>query len=364
MRTLEVPKRELWRPPQAKVNLHNHFLLELYDKKTGQKQAEAEAENVVTNAGRTYCADQGYFPHQSVMGQIWLGTGTGAPSPTDTSMGSNVKASATPALTTQTPSPISWSTTLGDWWHRRKFYFSELIANFSLTEVGLGPSQSNTRGQNFNQSTWNSSIQLATRALFRDANGDPISVTKNNTQIMVITATVYLTRGGVDSNMRLLDSFFARNVEASGTDATTNSTLVGPYGDWYLGNGTATPNNSDQNLSGTQLAHKNDTSGNSFNSRNRVYWTSVGWWYPGVTVPGVQRPSEKPYVSAYSQDWDTQEGNVTFSEVLFRQVQQSQTTGGNSQSAIKLVFPCGSITGTSATKTNTQKMRQYLEILW
>lgn len=361
MRTLEVPKRKLWTPPQAKVDVHNHFLLEIFDKRTGQKIREAEAENVVTNAGRTVLADAGFFTINSFMGQIYLGTGTGAPSPTDTSMGSNVKASASVASSSQVTNAVSWSTTIGDWWRRHKFYFSELVANFSLTEVGLAPSQTNTRGQNFNTTNM-SGVQLNTRALFRDANGDPISVTKSNTQIMVITATVNLTRGGVDSNMRLLDNFFARCVDYTGVDNVTGSARTA--GDWYLGNGTATPANADTALSGTQLARKSDPLSAGVNSRNRVYYTSIGWWYPNVTVPGQSRPSEKPYVSAYAQDWDLNEGNVTFSEVLLRLITNSGSAGVANDSAVKLVFPCGSITGTSATKDNTQKMRQYLEILW
>lgn len=358
---LHLPKREsMWTPPGAEVNVHNHFLLELFNAKTGKKLMEAEAENVVTNAGRTRLAQDGAYNGINFHGACALGTGSNAPAPTDVTMGANLKAIAGIASSSQVEIPTSYSTTPDAWWRRHKFYYSELVANYPLTEVGLfaGSSSGNSAvgpGKNSNSTAYLSvNTPLHTRALFRDANQSPITVTKNSTQIMVVTATVYLTRGGVDSGMRLLDNYFARQVDQS--QQFTNG-----YGDWYLGNGTIAPTNADTTLSGTQQAKKNDVLQAGYNRLNRVYWTTAGWYYP---VNSTDRPIEKPYVTAWSQDWELNEGNVTFSEVLVRFTSSSFTNGAPTDSAVKLMFPCGSVESSTVTKDNTQKMRQYLEVIW
>lgn len=356
-RRLLVPKRELWTPPRAEVKVHNHFLLELFNAKTGKKQFEAEAENVVTNSGRSRMADDGGYTSVGFHGACCVGIGSGAPAPTDVTMGANLKAVAGIATSTQVENPQQNSIVTNNWWRRHKFYFPELIANFTLTEVGIagGTTASNNvhgPGGSGNTTTFLSVNQpLHTRALFRDANGSPISVTKTNTQIMVITATVFLTRGGVDSGMRLLDNYFVKSAnEVTQSGSFSSST-------WVLGSGSTAPQNSDVNLSGSQLAIKG---GNSAASRNRVFWTADGWFFPGGANPS--RPPEKPYVTAYSQDWELNEGNVTFSEVLLRLSSSAGQSNSNSDATVRLVFPCGTVAGTSVTKDNTVKMRQYLEL--
>lgn len=364
-RRLQVARApELW-VPRAEIKLHNKFHLELFKAKNGKKLTEAWAENVVTNSGRTQCADNGCFEPWDIMGACAIGTGTNAPAPTDTTMGANAKSYAGVALSTQISNPMDYSIAIGDWWRRHKFYFPETVGNYSLTEVGLfrgstsssggyGPGQSGN-ATNFLSAASN---PLMTRALFRDANGDPISVTKSNTQIMVITATVYLTRGGVDSGMRLLDNFFARNVDAIG-NTSYQYHRNGQYMYWFLGNGSSAPNNNDTTLGGVQQALKN---GQSVNGKNYFFWTSLGW----ITAFGQSnnRPAEKPYTSTFSQEWDLNEANVTFSEVLVRMQQASQSNLGAPYSAIHIVFPCGTVSGTSVTKNNTQKLRQYVELAW
>jgi hypothetical protein len=366
-----IVTRDLWVPPRAEIRLHNHFLLELFDARSGRKEAEAEAENVVTNRGRKRLAETGYYHHRDFHGACAVGTGTNAPSPTDITMGANLKAAAGRAISSQIASPETYSIAVGDWWRRHKFYFPENVANYSLTEVGLlqggtgSGSSSPLAGESFNTTTLLSdSIPLNTRALFRDANGDPISVTKSNTQVMVITATIYFQRGGVDAGMRLLDNYFIRMAEV-GSGQSSSAWSFFDYGDWYLGQGSGPLNNNNTALSGPQLARKSDPGGASVNRKNDLFWSASGW----IDTNGNSslRPAEKPYTTTYSQDWELNEGNGTFSEVLVRMLAGSGSgsgTGGPTDSAVHIVFPCGTVGGTSVTKDNQSKMRQYLELSW
>lgn len=344
--SLKVPRRELWTPPKAKVNVHNHFLAELFDAKTGKKKFEAEAENVVLNQCRVSLAQSGGMSSTGVshFGSCGLGIGSAAPAPTDTAL-QITRSWAGTAQTSQIATPVSASSTTGDWWIRRKFYFTELVANFPLTEVGLAVGSNSSGafaigpGQNVN--TNSSASQLNTRALFKDANGDPITVTKDSSQVLVITATVYIIRGGVDENMRLLDRFFSWQVSGATNHLSAR---------FDLGNG-STLSDTATTLSGTQQASK---SGGNY---NQIFWdnSTSQWFFP---VQG-SRPAGKTMVTSMFCDWETNEGNVTFSEVLINDSGSSGTVP-----IILLAFPCGTVTGTSFTKTNAVKLRQYAELYW
>lgn len=364
MRTVvaSLAKREVWVPARAEVKVHNHFLAELIDKKTGSVVQTAEAENVVTNAARSVLADD-LFGATSFMGVCYLGSGSAAPSPTDVKLQTH-RAVANVASSGQVTSPDVYSASNGVWYRRRKYLFSELVANFSLAEVGLGWSSTSYyyAGESNNDSQGPSSSPpygIRTRALFKDANGNPISITKNSSQQLIITATVYFTRGGVDDNIRLLDNFFTQLVQSGGF----------PYGDWRLGDGGGVaPTNAQNSLQGTQLAAKTDPTQQYYNRRNRLFWepNSGSWWYPGL-YNGVQlyRPTNMPYVTSYAQDWELQEANVTFSEVLVVSTANNSSAGVPATHAmVRLVFPCGNVGGTSFTKTSAVKLRQYFELIW
>lgn len=343
-------KPKIWTPERAEVCLHNHFKAEIFDRRSGKREFEAEAYNVVLDQARVLLATQGGIISggTNIMSGCAVGSGTGPPSPTNTALGSQ-RSIAGIATSSQIANPTSIDTTTGNWFIRKKYYFSETVANFSLTEVGLYGAGNVTGGSSAN--TTAISGQFSTRALFKDANGNAISVTKDNTQVLVITATVYLTRGQVATNMRLLNNFFVKQLSSSNHS----------YGDWYLGNGSALAND-DVQLAGTQLARRSDSSGTSANVLNRVFWdSSTGlWFYPS----GGSRPAGKTMITAYAQDWDTNEGNVTFSEVLLRTVSFNSSSGANADSIVHLAFPCGTVGTSTFSKTNANKMRQYLEISW
>lgn len=342
--------RKLWTPgvPRAEVRLHNHFLAEVRDAKSGKLVQRAEAQNVVTNTGRNYLADMRTFyagagPDSGFMASCLIGSGVTAPAVTDDRLanrvawagqategqvGAYVKGVADPA--TQT------------WWNRRKYQFSELVANANLTEVGLysGPRNNGLSGDETDATTLRNCL---TRALFRDANGSPITVTKTSSQILNITATVHLMRGAVDQNMVLPDQFF--------TEMAFNR--IWREQDWYLGDGGAVaPTNTDTVLKGVQLATKNSS------GITQWMWTDMGWLRDWT---GVNRPTNKLGVSPFSMDWELNEANGIFSEVVCR---IRANDGVTYATLVRLVFPCGAVAGVSYTKTNQVKLRQYFEIIW
>jgi hypothetical protein len=347
MMELVTPQREIWTPPRAEIRLHNHFLAEVRDAKTGKLVQSAEAENVFTNLGKQEIAKRGNL--STAPGQILyncgVGSGTGAPAVTDSALGIQ-RAAAGIATSTQVG---SYQQSLADetnqvWWARRKYMFSETVANYTLSEVGLGYAGFPLAAGTSENSS--SGFQTHTRALFKDANGNPISITKTNTQILTITATVYLVRGAVDQNMALLDKFFSRLVQ------NTETTLF--YHRWRLGNGTTAPANTDTNLAGAEVANKA-----SDKTSNSVFWDDVN----GVWT--TTRPAGKPYATGIHCDWDLNEANVTFSEVLLHGPLSGQFNAGDATNVgIRLVFPCGTVAGTSYTKTDQVKLRQYLEYVW
>lgn len=340
-----MTQKMIWTPPRASVRLHNHFHIELRDARSRSLVREAEAYNVVTNEGRKALARNGtlYTSAMNFMAGVVVGSGTSAPAPTDATLAQQ-RSYAETATSAQVGSYTQYMADEANqvWWMRRKYQFAETVANYTLGEVGLYNAY-NPNGQSANNS---SPYTVYTRALFRDANGNPITITKTGSQIMTITATVYLTRGTADTNMVLLDKWFTNQVKG------TSNQYVGIR----LGDGTATPSRSDTTLSGTEVAAKYGSSGASF-TINRRWWDGTAWT--------TTRPAGKDYVTSYSIDWDLAEGNVTFSELLWYQMVSYGSSNATTDNVLlHMVFPCGNVTQSSYTKTNQVKLRQYFELAW
>ncbi|MBX6361854.1 MAG: hypothetical protein IRZ03_17465 [Acidobacterium ailaaui] len=305
---------------------------------------------MLTNSGRNFLADQRYFVIGSTggntgfMATCLLGTGSSAPAPTDTYLANKVSV-ATQASQGQVGTYTQYSSdpANGVWWVRRKFQFSELVANYSLAEVGLCSYSPYGSANAYDETNSNSAKDIVnTRALFRDANGSPITITKTSQQILTITATVYLTRGSVDANMALVDGFFGSMVQGISNPQ---------YVQWQLGSGSSdAPANTDSGLRGTQLASKPSS------GQTQWMWDGSGWL---SSWTGSNRPAAKLGISPFSIDWDLGEANGTFNEVV-----ASFYTGGGYVPIVRILFPCGTVTAQSYTKTNQVKLRQYFELVW
>ena len=166
-----------------KVKLHNHYEVDVIGPDGIVKQ-HAVADNIVLNNFWTMLSRSAY----SVYG-IAMGTGTGTPAATDTALfnqkfiydGGISKLAASEAFPTcaytyKTTVPASAS------------YVGE------LTEIGI-------RGR-YNPSSWTSI--LWTHALLKDTEGNPITITKTDIDVLTVTLTIYLTLSATDENFHWL----------------------------------------------------------------------------------------------------------------------------------------------------------------
>ena len=164
------------------VKFHNRYELEVIDSVTGQKKQTAIAENAVTDG--IWALLSASSP--GVYGQIAMGTGTGEPSGADTalfqqtfaykgtfSMLSRVEQWPTCAYTVKVSIPATAS----------------YVGTF--TEIGLlGTYTSGSYAR----------YQLWSHAMLKDAEGNQITITKTDLDILTITATIYVTFGHTDNN--------------------------------------------------------------------------------------------------------------------------------------------------------------------
>lgn len=162
--------RELTHKVEATVpmNIHNRFDIEVIDSRTGKIRQRAQAENVIcTDYWRNLFYSAGY-------GNIYIvyGSGNGTPASTDTSLFSKLNAKGI----------LTWTNTKDsdELYHfTGSIKISETENNGStLTEVGLSYDDTGTT--------------IATHAMFKDANGNQISIAKTSTDIINIYATVFL----------------------------------------------------------------------------------------------------------------------------------------------------------------------------
>ena len=151
---------------KAGIVLHNKFQFRLIGADGTVKQ-EGKAQNVVLNS--YYNNLPNYI--ELFYNCIQLGTGTGTPAASDTSLFNKIAGKEYDSSTLVTPlgnNQYSWSVSVT---------FTENEANGKLTEVGLCDYE------------W----RLYTHAMITDSEGHTIVIEKTNTDRLTVTATLYLT---------------------------------------------------------------------------------------------------------------------------------------------------------------------------
>ncbi len=165
----------------AKLNVHNSFCLELYDKEGKLKQT-ARAYNLVLDQyiqhifeGPNHDGSQ-YYLRQSFRA-IAIGTGTGTLSPTRTTMFAEKERVDCSVVSQTYGNPLSTLVV------RSTFPASSAGAGV-ITEVGTYWA---------NEGTMTYSYKLATHAFLQDAEGHTITIDKTDTDTLIVTATIYAT---------------------------------------------------------------------------------------------------------------------------------------------------------------------------
>jgi len=187
---------------EKKLAIHNRFDFEVRDAKTGRIKQRAYAENIILDAlwSKVLSASPDYFAY------IHLGTGTGSLLASRTALFTFLVAKVV-GTATYTDDPGNHVVSA-----RRSIQLSE-IENVGavFTEIGIASSAT--------------SSTLMTHAMIKDMNGNPITITKGDLDILTIYATVYAqyADGGWDSGkVQLLGS------------KTSNPLII-----WALGGGSS-----------------------------------------------------------------------------------------------------------------------------
>lgn len=161
----------------AKLRMHNRFDIEVIDARTGEIKQRAQAENVMLNNFFAALGNR-YFNY------IHLGSGSGTPAVSDTQLFNyegycdlgNME------FVADTPNGVAYMRKYGT-------LLETAYVGVTFTEIGIA--QSTSSG-------------LVTHAMLEDMNGNPVSITKTDTDILNIYATVYAHWSQVD--MITLDS--------------------------------------------------------------------------------------------------------------------------------------------------------------
>lgn len=174
-RPIEMASAGILKPTKAEakldVSIHNRFDIEVIDATTGKAKQKAYAENVICNQlwSRMFSSTAG---NRTWNQYIHFGSGTGAPSASDTSLFTFVAAVANTNPTRINDAANGVSSI------RHQIQLSETqYVGVTLREVGIGFSTS--------------SSSLCTHAMLKDMNGNQISIAKTDTDIINIYATVF-----------------------------------------------------------------------------------------------------------------------------------------------------------------------------
>lgn len=160
-----------------KVGLHNRFDIEVRDAKTNKLKETATAYNIVLNAMWSRLVNR-----QSFMSAIHIGTGTGILDPSRTSLFT--------FLVGRTATLDGTSTNINNIYRRVKIQLepAEFVGS-NISEVGVA--------YNIESAT------LVTHAMLTDSEGSPITITKTDTDVVIIYATVFFTVGTLPDYVKL-----------------------------------------------------------------------------------------------------------------------------------------------------------------
>jgi hypothetical protein len=152
---------------KQKVNIHNRFDIEVRDVKTNELKQEAKAYNIILDQMYTrLCNGDSYFNY------IHFGSGNTTPVASNTSLNTHLgtKSAVDEEIIKAIPSSS---------WKRKIVLNPEEYVGDTIAELGIayGSSASN----------------LVTHALLEDSEGNPISITKTDTDVVTIYATVFVT---------------------------------------------------------------------------------------------------------------------------------------------------------------------------
>lgn len=149
---------------KKKVSVHNRFDIEIRDKESGKLKQKGVAENMILDrAYSRICNFATYFEY------IHFGTGTGTPTPERTTLFTPLGYKAVTVDEKVKEYPISKVT-------KKITLAPEEYVGQTITEVGISEATN----------------AINTHALIKDAEGNPLSITKTDLDVLIIYATVFI----------------------------------------------------------------------------------------------------------------------------------------------------------------------------
>jgi len=147
--------------------VHNRFDIEVRDAKTGELKQSCTCYNIILNSFFTKLVNR-----SSKLGYIHLGTGTGTPTVTRTSLFTFKVAREATTVQTRKAYPTSYV--------RKSITLSPAdCVDCLFTEVGFGSGTSSTT--------------LVTHSMLQDAEGNQIAIRKTDTDVLTVYATFFCT---------------------------------------------------------------------------------------------------------------------------------------------------------------------------
>jgi hypothetical protein len=152
------------------VGVEGYYYVDLIDKDTGQVKQHLEFKNVITDTGLNLM----FIGNSGLTNDVFNWCGVGSGSSTPSTLQTNLDIPIGTRVNTGTSLSSSGSNANPEYhWIRINRRFTENQSNGLLSEVGF-----------FSGSTGNN---LTSRALFRDAAGNPTTITKTNQDLLDIT---------------------------------------------------------------------------------------------------------------------------------------------------------------------------------
>lgn len=163
---------------QEKAILHNRFDVKVVDAESGKVKQTAVGFNVITNYYfNSRLTASPLSKTTDLFRYIAIGTGTGTPKITDTSLFTHLTRKAVTTLETVYEYPTSRTT------KQIKLEATECNGS-TITEVAL---------EGYYSGTWSNSYYIMSHAMLQDSEGNQIAIAKTDTDVVYITATFYAT---------------------------------------------------------------------------------------------------------------------------------------------------------------------------
>lgn len=200
------------------INLHNRFDLVLTDSATNEVKQVAKAENVVVDSYYT-----NFFSRRNAA-TLCLGTGSGIPAASDTTLFSFLCAIG------YSINDSEFSTTDGHvYTYKKTITFTEPQAVGTLSEIGIA----GCRYYDYSTYWYNDNL-LYTHAIFTDAEGNPVTITKTNADRLTIDITVYITIAYSNTNSDIIITLNRRTATNVNISASPKPEYIAgdnlPYG--------------------------------------------------------------------------------------------------------------------------------------